>query len=259
MKRWAITRAVSSSIGHCELTYVPRGVIDVERARAQHAHYEECLVRLGCDVIRLPEAPGFPDSVFVEDMAIVLDELAIITRSGAESRRGESETVETALRTFRETARIDPPATIDGGDVLVMGRRIFIGRSGRTNAQAIEQVRRLVDRHGYAVVAVDVTGCLHLKSAVAGVSEGTVLVNEAWVDPSDFEPLETIRIDPGEPQAANALRIGEVVVYPSCFARTASRLERRGVRLEFVDLSELAKAEGAVTCCSLIVSSGLAS
>ena len=257
MNRWAITREVSSSIGECELTHVARAPIDVDKARAQHARYAECLARLGCDVIRLPEEPGMPDSLFVEDTAIVLDELAIITRPGAMSRRGESEAVETALRPFRETARIDPPATIDGGDVLVIGRRIFVGRSARTNDHAIEQVRQLVEPLGYRVRAVDVSGCLHLKSAAAGVSEGVILVNDVWIDPSVFEPLETIPIDPGEPHAANALRIGEVLIYPSTFPRTAERLEKRGIRLELVDLSELAKAEGAVTCCSLIFSDDL--
>ena len=248
----AITREVSESIGRCELTHVPRVAIDVDRAREQHAAYEEILAHLGCELIRLPEAPDLPDSVFVEDTAIVLDDLALITRPGAASRRAECEAIETTLRPFRETVRITSPGTIDGGDVLVMGRRIFVGRSGRTNEEAIAQVRRMVEPLGYRVAAIDVSGCLHLKSAVTGVAEDAVLVNEAWVDPACFAPFDIVRIDPSEPHAANALQVGDRVIYPLDYPRTAERLIQRGVRLELVDLSELAKAEGAVTCCSLV-------
>ena len=248
----AITREVSESIGRCELTHVPRMAIDVDRAREQHTAYERILVRFGCELTRLSEAPDLPDSVFVEDTAIVLDELAIITRPGAVSRRAECGAIEEALIPFRETVRIMSPGTIDGGDVLVMGRRIFIGRSGRTNDEAIMQVRRMVEPLGYRVTAVDVSGCLHLKSAVTGVAENTVLANDAWIDPACFAPLDIVCIDPSEPHAANALRIADRVVYPQDLPRTAERLIQRGICLEPVDLSELAKAEGAVTCCSLV-------
>jgi len=248
----AITREVSGSIGRCELTHVPRVAIDVDRAREQHTAYERILVRLGCELVRLSEAPDLPDSVFVEDTAIILDELAITTHPGAVSRRAECRAIEMALRSFRETACIRSPGTIDGGDVLVLGRRMFIGRSGRTNADAIKQVRRIVEPLGYQVTAVEVSACLHLKSAVTGVAESAVLVNDAWIDPACFAPLDIVRIDPSEPYAANALRIGDRLVYPLDFPRTAERLIKRGIHLEPVDLSELAKAEGAVTCCSLV-------
>jgi dimethylargininase len=142
--RIALTRPVSPSIGQCELTHVSRGPIDVGRAREQHASYRDLLAELCCTVISLPELPDQPDAVFVEDMAVVLDELAILTRSGAESRRGESDSVASALTEFRSLHQIEAPGTMDGGDVLCVGRAIFVGRSSRTNPAAIEQLRAVV-------------------------------------------------------------------------------------------------------------------
>jgi dimethylargininase len=225
----------------------------VERARAQHRAYEQTLARLGCSLHRLPEEPELPDSVFVEDVALVLDEVAVILRPGAASRRPESETIAQALAPYREVIHLRGPGTVDGGDVLLVGKALVVGRSSRSNAEGIAELATMVRPYGYTVREAAVSGCLHLKSAVTEIGEGALLLNRAWVDPTDLSAWRLIEIDPGEPYAANALRVGETLVYPSAaFPATAEKLNRLGYRLEPVDLSELAKAEGAVTCCSLV-------
>ncbi len=249
----AITRAVSSAIASCELTHLARSPIDVEVARAQHREYEHALADAGCDIERLDADADMPDSVFVEDIAVVFDELAVVTRPGAESRRVETAAVAAALERQRRCETIQAPATIDGGDVLVAGRRVFVGRSTRTNDAAILQMERLLQPFGYSVTGVIVHGCLHLKSAVTAVDERLLLVNPAWIDVAIFDGFDVVTVDPGEPMAANALRLRDRVIFPSSFPATAKHLARRGLRLQTVDASELAKAEGAVTCCSLIV------
>jgi dimethylargininase len=248
----AITRGVSPDIQQCELTHLDRAPIDLERAISQHSRYEECLASLGCDVRSLPAEPGLPDSVFVEDAALVFEDVALITRPGAASRRPETASIAEALRPFRELVLIAAPGTIDGGDVLVVDRRVYIGRSQRTNAEGIRQVRAALEPRGYTVTAVDVEGCLHLKSAVNRVGPDTLLVNRGWVDTAAFGEMNFVDVAPEEPAAAGALLIGEAVIFPEAYARTRERLERASVRVTTVDLSELVKAEAGVTCCSLV-------
>jgi dimethylargininase len=253
----AITRDVSSSLGDCQLSFVERSAIDVARAARQHAAYVRALETCGCRVIALPAEHAFPDAVFVEDVAIVLDEIAISTRPGAVSRRGEVESVAAALRPFRELRAIAPPGTIDGGDVLRIGRTIYVGQAARSNADGIRQLGELVAAQalggqGYTVQAVPTRECLHLKSAVTEVADGVVLINPDWIDADAFAAFRRIEIDPDEPHAANGLRIGDRVVYPESFPRTRRRLEDAGVAVTAVDVSELQKAEGAVTCCSIV-------
>jgi len=250
--RIAITREVGSAITACELTHLDREPINVDLAREQHRRYEESLAALGCEVQRLPAEPDLPDAVFVEDIAIVLDELAIVTRPGSESRRAERPSVAEGLAPYRRSERIEAPGTLDGGDVLRTGRTIFVGRSTRTNDAGIEQLRAFSEPLGYTVEPVDVTGCLHLKSAVTAVDNDTVLINRAWIDPTPFARFDCIDVDPSEPHAANALWVGGAAVYPSAHPGTRKRLEDRGIVVKAVDVSELAKAEGGVTCCSLI-------
>ena len=178
----ALTRAISPRLADCELTHLDRTPINVERAEAQHREYEATLRALGCEVRRVDPAPDHADSVFIEDTAVVFDEIAVITRPGAESRRAETAAVERVLGPLRPIARITSPGTIDGGDVLVLGRRVFAGRTSRTNDDGIEQLRAVLAPHGYTVEAVAVTGCLHLKTAVTAIDDETVLVNPSWVD-----------------------------------------------------------------------------
>jgi dimethylargininase len=248
-----LTREVSSALAVCELTHMARLPIDVDVARRQHAAYEQALRDAGYRVERLPATYQIPDSVFIEDAAVVVDELAIVTRPGAESRRAETAAVADALARYRTVHTIEPPGTIDGGDVLIVGRRVFIGRSIRTNAAAIEQMRRVLAPHGYVVCDVEVRGCLHLKSAVTALADDTLLVNPAWLDGRTFNDFDLVEVDPGEAMAANALRLHDRIVYPSAFPRTAERLASRGLNLALIDASELAKAEGALTCCSVLI------
>lgn len=248
----AITRSVSPSIGQCEITHITREPINYERANAQHRRYEMELVNLGCDIDRLPGSDALPDSVFVEDTAVVLDEVAVITRPGAESRRAEVQSVAAVLGTYRDLLYIEAPGTLDGGDVVRVGRRLFVGGGQRSNAEGIAQLRRLLRPFDYEVVAAQLKDCLHLKSAVTSLDEETLLLNPAWAERAQFGGLDIIEIDPGEPFAANALAVNSALIYPRAFVRTRERLEQRGYKVVPVELSELGKAEGAVTCCSLV-------
>jgi len=250
----ALTRPISDRMADCELTYLERQPIDVSRARDQHAAYERALRDLGCQVIALPEAPDLADAVFVEDMAIVLEELAVMTMPGVASRRPELESVETALRRYRPVVRVAAPGTLEGGDVLRLGHTIYVGVSSRTNADGVRQLQDLVAPHGYRVESVPVQGCLHLKSAVTELAPDLVLVNPEWVEPGAFGDHRFVAVAPGEPHAANALRIGSGVIFPAAFPETQTRIEQRGIAVLAVDVSEIQKAEGAVTCCSLILS-----
>ncbi|UCH60264.1 MAG: hypothetical protein JSV61_01980 [Anaerolineales bacterium] len=250
--RIAITRELSEAIVDCELTHLERVPIDVELARLQHHQYEDCLASLDCAVQQLPAGRDMPDSLFVEDIAVVLDEVAIITRPGAHRRWLETPAIAAALQPYRRLLRIGPPGTLDGGDVLQMGRQIFVGQSGRTNRSGIQQLRRLLKPFGYSVEAVPVQGCLHLKSAVTQLSEDTLLVNPDWVTPGVFGIHRILEIHPSEPHAGNALWIDQTVIYPSAYPATLERLQRAGIQVKTLDVSEIAKAEGGVTCCSLL-------
>ncbi len=252
--RRAITRGVSSALARCELTHLARAPIDVSAARGQHDAYERRLREAGCAVTRVDADEALPDCVFVEDIALVLPDVAILTRPGAASRRGETPAIEAALRPYRALRRLEAPATLDGGDVLVVGRAIYVGRSSRTNDDGIAQLRALVAPLGYALHAVAVRGCLHLKSAVTAIGDDVVLLDPASIDGAALGALRRVEIDPAEPGAANALRVGDALVYPSSFPRTRARLAAHGARILDVDVGELQKAEGAVTCCSLIFS-----
>jgi len=251
--RIAIIRDVGDDLAACELSFVDRKPIDLALARRQHQVYAEALLDLGCEVRRLPALRGFADAVFVEDVALVLDEVAVLTRPGAGSRRGEVEAIAPALTADRELLRIEPPATLDGGDVLRIGKDVYVGQGARSNPAAVSQLQALLRPCGYRVHGVATRDCLHLKSAVTQVADDTVLVNPAWLhDAAPFDRYRSIVIDPSEAHAANALRIGDTVVHPANFPGTHERLEAAGIRVVALDLSELQKAEGAVTCCSIV-------
>ncbi len=250
----ALTRAISPRISEGELTHLERNPIDVDAARVQHADYSRALELLGCEVHEVDAAPEYPDSVFIEDTAVVFNEIAVITRLGAESRRGEIPAVERALAPLRPLAHITAPGTLDGGDVLVVGKRVFVGRTGRTNDEGITQLRAVLTPFGYSVEAVDVTGCLHLKTAVTALDDHTVLVNPAWIGADALAGLNRVEVDAAEPMGANIVRVGSGLLYGAAYPKTLARLHARGYTPVCVDASEVAKAEGAVTCCSLIVS-----
>jgi len=246
----ALTRQVSPAIANCELEFLDRQPIDPKLAVEQHRQYQACLTELGVHVEELPAEPEFPDSVFVEDPAIVLDEIAVITRMGALSRRGEHQTVAQALARYRELRCIEAPGTLEGGDVVRVGKTLYVGYSRRTNVAGIQQLAGIVHPLGYFVVPVEVRGCLHLKSACCYIGDDMVLANRAWMDPDALCGLKIQ--DVPEPRGANALRIGDTVLMPAAYPLTCEMLERYGFHVRRIDNSELLKAEAGVTCTSLI-------
>jgi dimethylargininase len=249
----AVTRDPGAELARCELTHLVRASIDIERAREQHLAYCRALAALGCEVHSLGTASGFPDAVFVEDTAVVVDELAVIARPGTPTRRGEVDAVARHLEAYRPLARIVAPATLDGGDVLRIGRTLYVGLGSRTNRAGIAQLAALLEPLGYGVVPVPVSSCLHLKSAVTTIGDELLLLNPQWVDPSALGAREHLPVDPDEPFAANALRVAGTLIYPIEHRRTLARLEAAGLEVMGVETSELAKAEGAVTCCSILL------
>lgn len=249
----AITRQVSPRFDECEITHIERSPIDLDLARRQHALYVNALKQLGCNVIELPAEADLPDSVFVEDAAFILPEAAVITRPGADSRKPETESIIRALSPHLDLVQVCAPATVDGGDVLVLGKNIYVGLSTRSNQEAIDQINDLLQGYGYIARGVKTRGCLHLKSAVTRLDDRTLLINKDWVDPVHFADFDLIEVDPSEPYAANCLPIGAAIIFPAAFPKTLARLEVREYKITPVDVSELAKAEGAVTCCSLII------
>lgn len=252
---WAITHEVSPRLGECELTFHAREPIDLGLAEQQHAAYCRMLERLGARVERLTANHEYPDSCFVEDTAVVFDELAVICSPGAESRRGETALIAAELTKHREVVAVELPATIDGGDVLQVGKSVFVGRSRRTNRLGIERLATLLAPYGYQVEAVETTGSLHLKSACTAIDEGTLFVTPQWVDTQSLARFELVPTPPDEPAAANVLRVGEVLCLAAGFPRSAEILASRVPRLELVEISELRKAESGLTCSSLIFES----
>jgi dimethylargininase len=252
----AITHPVSSSMNRCELGYLPRREIDVQKAAAQHDEYEALLAGLGLRVVSLDPEPDLPDAVFVEDPAVVVAEIAIMARMGAVSRRPETESVARELARYRPVRWLREPATLDGGDVMHAESTLYVGASQRTNAEGIRQLAAELEPFGYSVAPVEIRGCLHMKSACCYLGRQTVLANRAWIDPAPFSHLRILDVAPEEPWAANVLAVGKSAIIPSCFPATRQILERAGWNPLPVDVSEIMKAEGGVTCMSLIFENG---
>jgi dimethylargininase len=248
----AITRAVSPAINQCEVGFIDRQEIDLAKASEQHGQYDALLAELGAKVVSLPAEPDSPDSVFVEDPAVVVDEVAIMTRMGAASRRGESESLARAVSAYRPLRWLREPATLEGGDVMRIGRTLYVGMSHRTNHAGIEQLTTELAPLGYSVVPVAVHGALHLKTACCSLGDGAILANREWLDLEPLRQFRIVEVAPGEERAANVLLIGGSVIVPASFPRTAERLAHAGLHLRLLDVSELMKAEAGVTCCSLI-------
>lgn len=248
----AIVRLPSPALSRCALTFLDRQPIDFERALAQHATYVAALRTADVDVRILPPQPDLPDAVFVEDTAVVVDECAVISRPGIDSRRPETETILPALAAVRPIVRITDPGTLEGGDILRVGRTIFAGQTPRTNADGTRQLAAALGPHGYDVVPVVPKGCLHLKSAVTCIGDDTVLVNPEWIDVDLFSRWQCVPIAPEEPFGANALRARGVVHLAASAPRTRGKLEALGFRTAAIDTSEFEKAEAALTCLSLL-------
>lgn len=248
----AITRGVSPLLAQCELTWLDREPIEVGLAVAQHDAYERALAEAGARVVALPALDGYPDCVFVEDPALVLDEIAVITTMGAASRRGERDSLAEALAPFRPVLRMSGPGKLEGGDVMRIGHALFVGLSHRTDADGIAELAALSAPYGYKVVAVPLRNCLHLKSACTSIGDGTVLINPEWVDAGAIAEYRFLAVDAAEAAAANALRVGSTVLMPSAYPRTAASLREHGFAVRELNLSELLKAESGVTCSSLV-------
>lgn len=249
----ALVREVSPQLAQCELTHLERTAIDTQRAARQHREYTQALESLGCSLEWLPPLPHCPDGVFVEDTAVVLPEIAIVTRPGASSRRGETPSVAAALAQRAPVSALVEPGCLDGGDVLHIGRTLHVGASARTNEAGIAQLAALLRPYGYRVATVPLAGCLHLKSACSFIPPDKLLVNPCWVDPTIFGTLRTIPVDEREPQAANTLTIDGTTLVSAAYPHTRGRLEAAGVRTRVIDVSELHKAEGGLTCMSLLL------
>ena len=248
----AITRPPTDALTRCAPTHLERDPIDIERAIAQHRDYEATLARLGATVISLPPEPDLPDAVFVEDVAIVLDEIAVVTRPGTPSRLPEVASVEARLAEYRPLLRIDAPGALDGGDVMRVDRVLYVGRSSRTNERGIGQLAEAVAPFGYAVRAVPVIGCLHLKSACSHVGGGLVLANRGWIDAAAMDDVELLDVPAAHPGSANSFLVGDTVVMAAGFPETAARVRAAGRSVVTVELSELRKAEAGGSCMSLI-------
>jgi dimethylargininase len=249
----ALTRAVSTSIANCALSFHERQPIEVALAVEQHRSYEEQLRLLGVHVISLPAEPDLPDAVFVEDTAVVVDEIAVIAAPRLESRQREVASVEAALSPYRPLRYINGTARLEGGDVLHIGRSVYVGLTQRTNREGVAQLADLLQPYGYQVEPIPIQGCLHLKTACTYLGQNTLLANRAWIDMTRLDDFEVIDVPPGEPNAANALLIGETVLFPASFPQTRRLLKERGFRVEVIDISELQKAEAGVTCCSIVL------
>jgi dimethylargininase len=234
-------------------TYVGRTEIDFARVLDQHAAYCRLLAAGGAAVRVLEVNAHFPDGVFIEDTAVVLDEVAILASMGTSERRGEPRGVELALRDYREVVRIELPAILEGGDVLRIGKTLVAGISSRTSAAGIAELSAIAGRHDYTVKSVRVRSCLHLKTACTALPDGRLLVNPAWLDMAALRSFESIPVPAEEPWGANILLLGQVVVLAAAHQRTTELIQQLGFETRGVDISEFAKAEGGVTCLSLLL------
>ncbi|MEP7011330.1 MAG: dimethylargininase [Acidobacteriota bacterium] len=246
-----LVRPVSRSLAHCELSFRDREPIDLPKAAEQHRAYATALEAAGLTVEWLPELPDQPDAVFVEDPIVVLDEIAIVGRPGAASREGEVESVAEAVGRYRPLVQLPPKARLEGGDVMLVGKTLYVGRSARTNAAAHEALAEILRPFGYLVVPVGLTDCLHLKTGVTYAGNDCFLANPAWVDISALQGVEIVPLPAEEPWAANTLTVDGVILLPAGFPRTRDLLARRGHEVVTIDVSELQKAEGSLTCLSV--------
>lgn len=248
----ALVRPPSEAISRCALTFLERQPIDFERARAQHDAYVGALRAAGIEVLILPPQADLPDAVFVEDTAVIVDECAVIARPGIDSRRPETDSIAAAIADLRPIVRITGPGTLEGGDILRVGRTIFAGQTPRTNGEGTRQLAAALGPHGYDVAPVTPTGCLHLKSAVTYIGHETVLVNPEWIDVDRFSRWQCVPVPPEEPFGANALYAGEVVHLAASAPLTRRTLDALGFHTMAIDTSEFEKAEAALTCLSLL-------
>lgn len=249
--KFAIVRGVPDSYSRCERPPSLCDPIDVHLARKQHRAYCEALARLGLEVIDIPPDETFPDCCFVEDAAVIAGPTAIITRMGAASRRGEEVRVREVLETRMTVREVRPPATVDGGDVLVIGRNIYVGVGGRTNEAAVQEVAALVDP-GYRVLAMPFEGVLHLKSACTYVGGGYMLIRPGHFDPGVLGEYGFIEVTEEEAYAANCLSVNGSVLISSGYPQVKRAIQAKGFETLELEMSEFRKGQGSLTCLSKV-------
>jgi dimethylargininase len=249
----ALTHTPSPRINDAERTFIGHETIDCDQAIRQHSGYCRMLERCGLKVRTLDVNRHLPDSVFIEDTAIVLDEVAVLASMGVESRRAEPAGIEPALREYRQVYHLEGGATLEGGDVLQVGRTLLVGLSSRTNLAGVRGLEAIVRRHGYRVIPVTIRQCLHLKSACTALPDGNLLVNPIWLDIPALVSFDFVPVPEEEPGAADILSIGGRVCIPAENVRTTEYIRQRGFEVETCELSEFAKADGGITCLSLLL------
>jgi dimethylargininase len=249
----AIVRAPASNFADGLTTITWTEPPSFERLLIQHRAYVAALREAGLMIEMLPALDACPDAYFVEDVAVVVPELAIVTRPGALERRGEADHIVEALSAHRHMVRLESPATLDGGDVLVVGRRIFVGLSGRTNEAGFSSLRDLLLPHGYRVEAIPVVAGLHLKSSVSLIGPDALVVTPAFADLAELAELERIVVSEAEAYAANAVWVNDHLLVAAGSSMLARRLRGRGLELIELDMSEVAKMDGGLSCLSLRV------
>ena len=232
------------------LTTADLGPPDPRRALAQHRGYCDALRDAGLDVLVLPADPRHPDGCFVEDTAVILDEVAVVTRPGDPSRRGEEEAVAADLARYRPLERIRSPGRLDGGDVLRVGDHLFIGRSTRTNREGARQLAEIVAAQGYTSSEVPVDAGLHLKTGVTDLGDGRLIATAAVA--ARFPSSEVVTVPDEEAHAANCLRVRDRLLIPDGCPRVRRALAELGYEVVGVEMSEFRKMDGGLTCLSLI-------
>jgi len=252
----ALTRLPGSELEQGERTFVEREGIDLARALDQHAAYRAALEELGFEVRVLEALEGHADGVFVEDPLLLLDEVAVLTRPAASSRRAEVAASEMLLATqpgltARPVERIEGPGTLEGGDVLELDGILMVGQSTRTNHAGLKQLAHLCLPYGYRVKAAEVTHCLHLKTGCCFIGRDTLVVNPDWVDLHRSPDLEIVPVDPSEPFGANIIELNGRLLMSASHPGTTERLRALDFEVMTVDLSELEKAEAGPTCLSV--------
>lgn len=248
----ALLRRPSTLMEAGERTHLGRSPIDPQRARVQHQTYALALSSLGLQVEILEAADDLPDCAFVEDMALILPEASVLLRPGASSRSGELAAIAAAMPADRPGRRL-ASGRMDGGDLLVVGHRIFVGQSTRTDGEGLLALQAVVQDFGYRVQGVTVPGALHLKTAVTALDAGTLLLNPDWIDEAAFPDFRRLHVVRDEPFGANTLTLGGKTLVQASTPRTRSLLEAAGFPTHDLDISEFAKAEAGLTCLSLIV------
>lgn len=246
----AITRKPGKNFAR-GLTTSKLGSADYELISKQHDAYVETLRSIGLEVLVLEEHPDHPDAHFVEDTAVVTPEVAVITRPGAEARQGEEDTIAPVLTQYRQTAHIQSPATLDGGDVLMVGNHFFIGLSQRTSAQGAKQLCKILEAYGNTWQIIPVETGLHLKSSINYLGNNTLIVTKDFENNADFKRYDKIVVDDTEAYAANTLRVHNRLLTPQGFPKTRQKLESLGLDVREMDMSEVRKMDGGLTCWSI--------